>query len=353
MIIQDLKLSGFRNLKNQHVSFCKDKNLIYGLNGTGKTSILEAIFLSGFGKSFLSVKKSDIVTDGSKQFNLHLRVANANDREQVRENIIIAHYTKDNGIFSLLLNDKKSNIFEISGYLYPLIFSSSNYNQYIESKTYIRKLVDRFVFGINALYINYLLSYNKALKQKNHLLKARPDGDEIRSWNNILSEMSEKIVGAKMKFIDRVNDEINNKFGGDLRLNYEPAVGGTLPIPEISQAFFFSQLEKLKQSEILQKRSLMGPHLDHFEIRLNRKNLKFYSSGEKKINLLMIYIAFIELFKKQKNEYPVFLVDDFDTAIDVENINFLIKNYPDLQVIATSVNKNNGFNRLIELRKEN
>jgi recombinational DNA repair ATPase RecF len=67
----------------------------------------------------------------------------------------------------------------------------------------------------------------------------------------------------------------------------------------------------------------------------------------------MLYIAFIELFKRQKNEYPVFLVDDFDTAIDVENIDFLIKNYPELQVIATSVNKNNGFNRLIELRKEN
>jgi recombinational DNA repair ATPase RecF len=52
-------------------------------------------------------------------------------------------------------------------------------------------------------------------------------------------------------------------------------------------------------------------------------------------------------------EYPVFLLDDFDTAIDAKNIDFLMKNYPEMQVIATSVAKNQDFDRLIELIKEN
>ena len=216
-------------------------------------------------------------------------------------------------------------------------------------------MMDRFMFGIDSLYIHYLLSYNKALKQKNYLLKTKQNLDELSSWNKILSEMSEKVVGTRMKFIETLNTEIKNKFNRDLAINYRSSfapISNTPYSADISQQFFFTQLEKLKQSEIIQKRSLRGVHLDHFDIRLNRKDLKFYSSGEKKINLLMLYIAFIQFFKRLKNEYPVFLVDDFDTAIDERNIDFLIENYPDLQVIATSVKKNDRFDRLIELRKE-
>ena len=342
MVIQKIKINGFRNLKNYRISFCKNKNLIHGVNGAGKTSVLEAVFMLGFGKSFLNVKKADIVNDGSDRFLLHSEVVDTGGRV----NSINALYERK---FSLLLNNKKSTIFDINNYLYPVIFSSSNYNLYIESKTYIRKLVDRFIFGINSLYLHYLLSYNKALKQKNYLLKTRVKVDEIRSWNKIISEMAEKITGTKMEFIDNLNEEIDRKFNAGLRIEYVPS----FPPDTDNGGTFFQRLEELMQSEILYKRSLVGPHLDNFEMRLNRKNLKFYSSGEKKINLLMIYIGFIEFFKGMKNDYPVFLVDDFDTAIDEGNIEFLIKNCPDLQVIATSVTKSNGFDRLIELTKEN
>lgn len=345
MIIEKLKTNGFRNLKNFHIQFSKKKNLIYGLNGAGKTSVLEAIFLLSFGKSFLNVKKTDILNNKYNQFTIHLNVSKKNSNK----NNIAALYNKNK--LSLFLNDKRSNVFLINRYLYPVIFSSSNYNIYIESKTYTRKMIDRFVFGIDPIYIHYLLGYNRALRQKNYILKTKQNIDEISSWNKIMSEMSEKIIGIKMKFIDRFNKEIKNKFNSGLRIIYNPSFN--INRENISKDFFLGQMQKKMQMEILCRRSLIGPHLDNFEMHLNTKHLKFYSSGERKINLLMIYISFIELFKRIKNEYPVFLVDDFDAAIDDKNINFLIENYPDLQVIATSVNKNKGFDQLIELIKEN
>jgi recombinational DNA repair ATPase RecF len=100
------------------------------------------------------------------------------------------------------------------------------------------------------------------------------------------------------------------------------------------------------------KRSLLGPHLDGLELHLNSHHLKAYSSGEKKIHLFMLYIAFIELFKKVRDEYPVFLVDDFDTAMDAKNIDFLMESYPEMQVIATSVNKYSDFQQCIELESK-
>ncbi|MCP5047093.1 MAG: AAA family ATPase [bacterium] len=342
MIIKKLKINGFRNLKDFEVSFSSTGNLIYGMNGAGKTSILEAVFLLAFGKSFLNRKKAELVNDQGDRFFLRIETQNPAGLNQVT-----AHY-KDR--FSLQLNQKKSNIFEVNHYLYPVFFSSSDYNLYIESRPHTRKMIDRFIFGLDSLYIRYLLSYNKGLKQKNYLLKTSRDKSGLSSWNKIISELSGKLVAIKMKFIHRLNLEIKNKFDKRLEIVYKPS----LDIEEgVSETNFFKQLEALRQKEIMVNRSLKGPHLDRYDIRLNSKNLNLYSSGEKKIHLLMVYISFIELFKSLKKEYPVFLVDDFDTAIDAGNIDFLIEHYPEMQVIATSVNANASFDRLIRLKKEN
>lgn len=338
MIVKELKLSRFRNLKDLRMSFSAAKNLIYGCNGAGKTSVLEAIFLLAFGKSFLGVNKADIAHEGGDEFFLHMSLADASGHSHT----VAAHYKNQ---LSLFLDDKKSSIFEISAHLHPLIFSSSGYSQTIESKTLSRKLLDRFVFGVNSLYINYLLSYNKCLKQKTHLLKNRAASDELSSWNKAMSEASEKIIEIKMDFVDKLNGEILTKFALPLRVDYSPSFRRGISC--------FLQLEQKKNAEILSKRCLLGPHLDVIRIFLRDKDLKFFSSGEKKIHLLMVYIAFINLYMKIRGQYPVFLVDDFDTAIDARNIDFLIENYPDLQVIATSVNSYRGFDRLIGLAKEN
>jgi len=342
LIIENINISGFRNLKSFKTNFCKKKNLIYGINGAGKTSVLECIFLCAFAKSFLNRKKSDLVNFNSDGFFIGLKCSNS-----IGNNLITAQYSTR---FSLTLNEKKAGIFEINRFLYPVFFSSSDYNLYIESLPYTRKMIDRFIFGINALYISCILSYNKALKQKNHLLKTTQNQAEIRSWNRILSELAEKVISIKIKFIERLNIETRNKFNMDLSIAYHPSLNLD---KGISSEIFYNQLQSKESQEKKYRRSLLGPHLDSFEILVNSKHLKFFSSGEKKIHLLMIYISFIELYKKVKEEYPVFLLDDFDTAIDFGNIDFLMDNYPDMQVVSTSVSQYSGFEHLIQLKKEN
>ena len=342
MIIESINVTGFRNLETYKTSFSKNRNLIYGQNGAGKTSLLEAVFLLAFAKSFLNRKKSDLVNHGRDEFIIRLQCSS-----RCGTSLVSAHY--DNRL-TLFLNDKKTTIFEINRCLYPVFFSSSDYNLYIENIPYTRKLIDRFIFGVNSLYIRCILSYNKALKQKNHLLKTTQNLSELSSWNRIISEVAEKIVSIKIKFIERLNIETRSKFNKDLSVEYHPSFKVD---KGISADIFYTQLQSQQSRELKYQRSFLGPHLDGCEFRLNSQPLKLFSSGEKKIHLLMIYISFIELFKGVKEEYPVFLLDDFDTAIDTGNIDFLMKSYPEMQVIATSVTQNPGFDRLIELIKEN
>lgn len=341
MLINRIQINQFRNLIDLKLEFSAKKNLIYGLNGTGKTSVLEAIFMLGFGKSFMKVKKSDVVNHHMDSFAIIMNVDHGES-----ENELSASFR--NNSFNLFLNEKKINLIDINEYFYPVFFSSSDYNRTIESVTFIRKMVNRFIFGVYPLYIHYILSYNKALKQKNVLLKTKPDLLELKGWNRSIAEMSEKIVHERIRFVEELNHEIQKKFKMDLFLDYK----SSLDISRgINREQFFKQLEDQKMLELKSRNSISGPHLDYFELVLNGRNLKFYSSGEKKLHLLMVYISFVELYRSKKNHYPVFLVDDFDTAIDRNNIGFLMENYPDLQVVATSVSRNNLFDKRFELKK--
>ncbi len=340
MIIESVKLSGFRNLKQKEVCFCPGKNLIHGRNGSGKTSILESIFLLTFGKSFLSRKKNELVNHDFQEFSVFLKVMNSSRSL----NTSILGYFKDR--FIIHVNGKSSTIFDINDYLYTVFFSSSDYNLFIENKPYTRKLFDRFIFGVNSLYISNILRYNRALKQKNFLLKKNKNSPELLSWNKIICELAEKLVGIKMKFVEALNNEINERFDHHLKIAYKPSFSLENGVSELS---FLKQAGSLLPREIASGRSLIGSHLDHFDIELNERPLKEYSSGEKKVHLLMIYIAFIEMFKRLKNDYPVFLVDDFDTAMDSWNSDFITRNYPSMQVIATSVHSHENFDRFIEL----
>lgn len=344
MFIKRLRVLNYRNLVSFETRFHARKNLIFGPNGTGKTSVLEAIYLLGFGKSFLNVNRDELVNVHADGFS-----ALADLQNQRNENCVRGEFTEKS--LRLFLNDQATHMGEICDYLYPIVFSSHTFQIYVDYLPWLRRLVDRFIFGVHPLYLHYILRYNKALKQKNHLLKNRPqaiDISEIDSWNKILAEMGCKLIDERMKFVSQLNGETDGRFGQALKIAYRPSLlSGGSP----SESSFFDDLKSLMPQELKLKRSLIGPQRDHYEILLQGRKLSLFSSGEKKKFFLLLYFAYIGLYEKVKKEYPILLIDDFDSALDRENLDFLVDHYPDVQVLATSVNPNDKFDHFIELRR--
>jgi DNA replication and repair protein RecF len=345
LVVKNLQINGFRNLNKFNINFGDLKNLIYGVNGSGKTSIIEALYLLGFGKSFLQVSKEEMLNFNCTGFYINAEIAN-----KLGENSLSACYDKK---FKLQINGEKSSLAEIGKHLYPLFFSSLNYNLYIDHNPYFRKMVDRFIFGVHSLYLHYILRYNHLVKQKNYLLKqlGKPiNNSELDSWNKLLAETGFEIVKKRMNFINQLNNEIKEAFASELEINYYPAL---LTKQEISETSILNDLRFIRNSEIKCKRSLLGSQRDRFSLLVSGKKLQLFSSGEKKKHLIMVYLAFINLFYRAQNDFPVFLIDDYDVAMDEKNLNFIIDHFPQMQIIATSVLKNNKFENLFELRKEN
>ncbi len=345
MLVKKLEINGFRNLKNFSLRFSEGKNLLFGVNGSGKTSILEALFLLGFGKSFLPVSKKELVNFDAPGFFLNAEVLNKSG-----ENSLTACMEKS---FSLQVNGERSPLAQVSQYLYPLFFSHFNYSYHSDNVPYFRKVVDRFIYGLGSLYLHDVLRYNTILKQKNYLLKnlgKTINNSELNSWNTLLAETGCTIVKKRMSFIDRLNQATSELFGPELKINYYPAL---LNVQALSATDMLHDLEQVQPAEIRARRSLLGPQRDRFDILFAGKKLQLSSSGEKKKYLIMVYVAFIELFRQARNDYPVFLLDDYDAAMDERNLEYVLEHFPAMQVIATSVARNDQFGHLFELKKEN
>ncbi|MEN8221635.1 MAG: AAA family ATPase [Acidobacteriota bacterium] len=342
MFIDNIEISGFRNLKSKKViSFKNNKNIIFGPNGSGKTSVLEAIYILGFGRSFLNVKKNDMLNSGSNEFFISSSVI----RSDLKINISASFNRK----FSLFLDGEKTGIAGVGKNLFPLFFSSSDYVSLISSRSGLRKLFDKFVFGTDLLYSNELIEYKKIIRNKSSLLKQNPDIAHLKGWNKLLADRILSITKKRVGFVQEINERLKTRNSGNLEIKYIESAPEFENSEDYDLDLVMSVLNNIMEKEVLFKTPLVGTHLDKYEIFLNKRPLKLFSSGEKKINLLFIYLAYIDMFFSSRGEYPVFLVDDYDIAMDEKNTELLISNYPEMQIIATSVRNNKNFETIIKL----
>lgn len=344
MVVKKLEINGFRNLNCFAVDLAAAKNLIFGVNGSGKTSVIEALYFLGFGKSFLPVQRRELVRFGGAGFFLSAEIV-----DKSGENTITARLEKG---LALKLNEERSFLTQVGRHLYPLFFSHFLYSQVIDGAPHLRKLIDRFIYGLSSLYLHDVLRYNNTLKQKNYLLKnlgRTINNSELRGWNTLLAETGSKLVKKRMAFTNQLNDALGETFSDVLRLQYHPALFSDRPFSETT---FLEDLDRAGTAEIRSRRSLIGPQRDRFEVEVNERKLQLFSSGEKKKYLLMLYMAYIDMFRRTRSEYPVLLLDDYDAVMDEGNLEFVLDHFPAMQVIATSVAANERFERCIELKKE-
>jgi len=343
LYIESIKISGFRNIKgSESYRFINKKNLIYGSNGSGKTSIIEAIYVLGFGRSFLSVKKKELLSFDSDRFFI--------DSSLIRSGLKFNISAVMNNKFSLFLDEEKTTISGIGESFFPLFFSSNDYVQLIASKSNLRRLFDKLIFGVHSFYSDELIQYKKIIKNKSFLLKHNPEKQHLIGWNKLLAEYILNITKRRFGFVKEINDFLKKNYHKGIEVKYSPSTKEFTDDNDFNIGIVNNSLDELLEKEILYKNTLIGSHLDKYEIYLNKRPLRMFSSGEKKLNLLFIYLAYIELFLSVRKEYPVFLIDDYDIAMDESNKAMLMEKYPDMQIIATSVRKNKDFDNIIELK---
>ncbi len=345
MKIGRLQLKNYRNYEKLDITLNSGLNIFIGNNAQGKSNILESIFVLALTKSYINVKDQYLIKD-EEDFS----VIKANFYTEAVENN-----------FEIIITDSskklKINGIEVKKYcdyisrLKVLIFSPYNVNFVKDGPNVRRKNINMVISQISNNYVKNLQNYNALLKKRNQFLKSIDCFKEYNQFyfdalNERFCSLAVEVSLEREKFIADINLFLSNIY-------YEITGYEGLYLKYVSNVDIFDSkmdiLEKFKLKlkdffarEKAYGMTLIGPHRDDFSFLLNNKELEIYGSqGQIRAAILAMKLAELMIFKEKDGEYPILLLDDIFSELDIDKRNKLVKYIlDDVQTIITTTDIN-------------
>ena len=327
MEITTLKLLNFRNFSNLELNFYEKKNIIIGSNGEGKTNIVEAIFVLALTKSFRTNDDNVLIKDGNSLYKIEGSI-----KDSFINNYKIIY--QDNLKVVKINNNKVKKLSDYISNINVIMFSINDLKLIKDTPSTRRKLINLEISELNNDYLKYLNYYNKILKQRNtYLKKANIDNVNINYLNILdekLIEYGIKINKIRESYINDINTLINDiykkiGFNANLKIYYKSDYNN------MSIETLLTQYKNNIQKDVNFKSTQIGVHHDDFIFMLDGVEAKnFASEGQQKSAVIAFKLTELEIFYKKKDEYPILILDDLFSELDIKKIekilNYINKN---------------------------
>ena len=326
MFLTKLRVSNFRNYKDHVFSFGDGISTIVGPNATGKTNILESIFVLSTGKSFKARIEAEMINykvdiaRAKCQYN----EANAIKNLEViltRGVVNIENIKKVEGVRKkkLLVDGVGKRLIDFAGNLKVTLFGPWDMNLVTQSPSLRRKFLDTVLSQVDREYRRASLSYEKGLRQRNKVLWFLRENSSFNTqrerlifWDKLLIKNGDYIAQKRTELIDFIN-QTEDFIKEDFELEYD------------KNAVSEGRLEQYKKEEIAAAKTLVGPHRDDFIFKIQNpkskiRNLANYGSrGEQRMGILWLKLAELAFVEAKTGERPVLLLDDIFSELDHEH----------------------------------
>lgn len=342
MYLDELKLNNFRNYKSLKVKLNPHVNIIYGNNAQGKTNLLESIYILGLTKSHFLNNDDHFIREGQQSG----KIVGTLKKNKFKSKLEISINPAGK---SLKIDNEE--IKKVSDYILSslniIIFYPEDLEIIKGSPNNRRNFLNLELSQLSDNYLKILTEYNKLLKIRNDYLKKmakqiKVDETYFQIITNYLVDKALLIYKMRKKFVNKLNENCGKVFYEITKLeNFNIKYIPNFVFEEDETKFKENLLAKYKtnlKKEIKLGTTLYGPHRDEIEFYLKDKNLKVYGSqGQKRLAVLSMKLAEIEIFKQYKNTTPILLLDDVFSELDDTKKNNIIKYIAeDIQVIITT-----------------
>jgi len=328
MLLESIEVEKFRNLDGK-LPCCIGLNILVGDNGHGKTNWLEAIHVLATTRSFKTAKLQETIRFGEELAIIRGRVEQSEDIHRDLQAAL------QGNMKSFTVNGKRETIQRYLGQLHAVIFNADELEIVRGQPENRRKFLDGAIVSIYPPFVQTLLDYSRIVKQKNALLAAARENDDsiektaelLGPWNDQLTKLASRIHKARVRFVERLNEVLEKKLfaGEELSIRYLSSLEGKGDLADY-EALITERLNLRLQAEIAVGYSLVGTHRDDLEILFDGHDLrKFGSAGQQRSALLLLLLANLSVYHSQRQEYPLFLLDDIDAELDYKRIGHLLE----------------------------
>jgi DNA replication and repair protein RecF len=321
MFLKHLELVNFRNHKSVQLDFSKRLVFFIGDNGAGKTNIIESISLLPYFKSFRGTNDEEFVSWGSEHMFIKALLEGSNQTETIEIGLQLNPKTKKIKRNSKTIL-KKTDLISII----PIVILSPNDLIIIEGGSIERrKYFDKTISSFDTEYLESLLRYQNALKNRNALLKFKEQDRAIyHPWEKILIEETQVLRSKRNSFVTDLMPYFNNSLGqlsrnlDNTKILYKPNMSEGELMSETYEKYFYRELKV--------GYTLKGPHKDdiHF-VNDNGIELEQYGSqGQKRSAVIALKTSLYEYTKIKYKLNPILIIDDVIKELDLKRREYFV-----------------------------
>ncbi|NLN51123.1 MAG: DNA replication and repair protein RecF [Acholeplasmataceae bacterium] len=303
-MIEYLEIKNFRNFEQQKITFSSSMTFLEGLNGSGKTSILEAIYFVSLLKSFRASDDKLLINNNKSFAKIVLKTG-----DNLFE-VVISDSSKH-----LKINNKViTKMSDFISRFKAIVFSPNDLKLVQGLPGFRRHFMDVTMVQLTKKYLDNLTVYRKVLKERNALLKHLKPKDDLtflKIINKRLALEADQIIEGRMLFIKKLNKSFIERFKSfnpkdRVNLIYQP----NSPLNSLEMI-----LNERFERDLVTQSTSAGPHRDDFLIEFNRKPAKeFASQGQTRLIAIALKLALVDLFERDQD--VVILLDDVLSELD-------------------------------------
>lgn len=330
MSLSRLQVTDFRCLQSAQIELDRRFTLISGPNASGKTSLLEAIYVLGRGRSFRTRRLEHLIRHGAERFVIFGEVDTINRR------IPLGVEGSRTGIRARIDGDTPSSLAELALQLPVQIIDPEVHHLIEEGPARRRRFLDWGMFHVEHSFVGHWRRYQQALRQRNAALKSRQPRSVVSVWDSDLLRSGERLSEARSRYVAALSPAARvigeNLLGLELALGYRAGWSKDLTMADA--------LAQSWNHDVEAGATQIGPHRAELAIRLDGTAVKDrISRGQQKLLAAALLIAQIKLFPENGSVQPSLLLDDPAAELDDERLAGLIREVSDqsVQLIVTTL----------------
>jgi DNA replication and repair protein RecF len=337
MHVKTLSAESFRNFQRLQVHFNEGINIIHGDNAQGKTNLLEALYFCASGRSIRATADEELIRFGENTAHVQTTFTRGtgpsciNAYLQRQGTKTIKHLSIDR------VPIKKWN--DLLGRLLVVNFAPEDLRLIKAGPAERRAFMDAEICQLSPVYCNELRGYQRALKQRNHLMKilqknrAGNDG-QVDLWDTQLCKLGRRVMRFRASFVSDINEmtqEIHKNITGgaeNLFMEYKPNIENAGEYEAI--------LKNRYLRDVAMGTTTRGVHKDDIYFEINGVPARVYGSqGQQRTAALSVKLAEIDIVRQSVGTPPVLLLDDVLSELDEHRQRFLMKQIGGIQTLLT------------------
>lgn len=308
MHVDELAIRALRNLTHARLSPGPSLNIVYGANASGKTSLLEALYLLGTARSFRNNRPQELIEHGQTRLTVVARLS-VDSGQTLR--IGIERSASETKI--RVDGNTVQSAAELARRL-PVLVVAPEVHDLLEGGPGVRRrLLDWGLFHVEHNYLAVWQGYYRVLKQRNAVLRRGGSGGEVKAWDGEMVRAGSALNRARAGYVERLSAYLSNRLeqfaGGAVELRYFPGWESGREYAEVLDARLGADRERGHTGP--------GPHRADLVITVGGRPLKgLLSRGQAKLFMAALRVGQGLLLREETGQVALLLLDDFAAELD-------------------------------------